>query len=78
MKYVELQKLTYVDYKCSRTVGLQYLSCKYYNDAFVLGSITIAYILMTMHDIMNIAGGDECSRAYVWRRPPVPPTSGHL
>ena len=25
MKYVERQKLTYVDYKCSRTV--QYLSC---------------------------------------------------
>ena len=41
-------------------------------------------IIMTMHAIvlrMNIAGGDECSRARcittVWRRP-VPPTNGHL
>ena len=62
MKYVERQKLTYVDYKCSRTV--QYFSYKYYYDALVLGSITIAY--MTMHDIvfsMSIAGSDECSRA---------------
>ena len=33
----------------------------YYNDALILGSITIAYIIMTMHDIVfsiNIAGGD--------------------
>ena len=32
----------------------------------MLGSITIAYKIMTMHDIvfsMNIAGDDECSRA---------------
>ena len=37
----------------------------YYYDALILGSITIAYIIMTMHDIvfsMNIAGDDECSR----------------
>ena len=58
MKYVERQKLIYINYKCSRTV--QYFSCKYYYDALVLGSITIAY--MTMHDIvfsMSIAGGDK-------------------
>ena len=33
----------------------------YYYDALSLGSITIAYIIMTMHDIVcsiNIAGGD--------------------
>ena len=57
MKYFERQKLTYVDYKCSPTVP--YVSCLYYYDALILGSITIAY--MTMHDIVfsiNIAGGD--------------------
>ena len=35
-------------------------------NAFVLGSMTIAYIIMQNHDIvfsMNIVGGDECSRA---------------
>ena len=54
MKYVERKKLTYVDYKCSRTV--QYLG-RYIS----IGSKTIAYIIMTMHDIVfsiNIAGGD--------------------
>ena len=38
----------------------------YYYYALILGSITIAFIIMTMHDIvfsMNIAGDDECSRA---------------
>ena len=38
----------------------------YYYNAFVLGSMTIAYIIMPNHDIVvsiNIVGGDECSRA---------------
>ena len=38
----------------------------YYYDAFIIGSITIAYTIMAMHDIMfsmNIAGGDDYSRA---------------
>ena len=40
MKYFERQKLTYVDYyKCSLI---------YYYDALMLGSITIAYIVMTI------------------------------
>ena len=68
------------------TPGLPYntSAVNYYYGAFVLGSITIAYIIMTMHDIvfsMNIPGGDECSGARCitfWRRPLVPPTSGHL
>ena len=58
MKYFERQKLTYVDYKCSPTVGT-IRQLLYYYDAFILGSITIAY--MTIHDIVfsiNIAGGD--------------------
>ena len=58
MKYFERQKLTYVDYyKCSPTIR----QLIYYYDALMLGSITIAYIIMTMHDIVfsiNIAGGD--------------------
>ena len=50
----------------------------YYYDALILGSITIANIIRPMHDIvfsMNIAGGDEY---YVWRHPPVPPTTCHV
>ena len=38
----------------------------YYYDALILGSITITYIIMTMHDIvfsMNIADDDACGRA---------------
>ena len=58
MKYVECQKLTYPP--CSRTE--QYLSyCTIISDALILGSITMAYIIKAMHDIvfnMNIAGGD--------------------
>ena len=59
MKYLERQKLTYVDYKCSCIVHtIPQLLCYYYY-AGILDSITIAYIIMTMHDIvfsMNIAG----------------------
>ena len=48
--------VTYVEYKHSRTVGLQYLSC---NVALILG-LSIAYIIMTMRVfIRNIAGGDS-------------------
>ena len=53
----------------------------YYYDALLLGSITIAYIIMTMHDIvfsMNIAGGDVVVQDVLRLAPPVPPTSGHL
>ena len=60
MKYFERQKLTYVDYKCSRTVKVTIPQLLYYYEAIILGSITIAYIIMTMHDIVfsiNIAGG---------------------
>ena len=66
MKNVKRQKLTYVDYKYSRTVPGAIHQLLYYYDALILGSITIAYIIMTMHGIvfnMNIAGGDECSHA---------------
>ena len=48
----------------------------YYYDALILGSITIAYIIMTMHDIVfsiNIAGGDvgvQCVFA-VFTNPPL-------
>ena len=49
--------VAYVEYKTSRTVGLQYLSC-YVALIFVL--LTVVYIIMTMHVIsMNTAGGDS-------------------
>ncbi len=56
MKYVKRQKLTYVEY----FVRILYNIPQLLYDAFMLRSITIAYIIMTMHDIvfsMNVAGG---------------------
>ena len=48
--------VTYVEYKYSRTVCLQYLSCYV---ALILVLLTVAYIIMTMHVFsMNTAGGD--------------------
>ena len=64
------------EYKYSRTV--QYLSCYV---ASILGLITIAYIIMTMHVFsMNMAGGDNRGVLYVASLtcPPVPLMSGHL
>ena len=83
MNYVERQKLTYVDYKCSRTV--QYL-CSYtimMHSFLILVSITIAYTMIRMHDIifsMNIAGVSHarCITFGAARLSPVHPTSGHL
>ena len=47
--------MNFVEYKYSRTV--QYLSCYV---ALILGLITIAYIIMTMHVFrMNMDGGDN-------------------
>ena len=49
--------VAYVEYKYSRTVGLQYLSCY---AALILVLLTIAYIIMTMHVFsVNTAGGDS-------------------
>ena len=49
--------MTYVEYKYSRTVCLQYLSCYV---ALTLVLLTVAYIIMTMHVFsMNTAGGDS-------------------
>ena len=61
--------VAYVKYKYSRTVGLQYISCYV---AFILGLLTIAYIIMTERVfIRNIAGGDSsmyyCNLYYIWR-----------
>ena len=70
------QRMNFVEYKYSRTT--QYISC---NVAFILGLITIAYIIMTMHVFsMNMAGGDNRGVLYVasFTCPPVPLTSGHL
>ena len=48
--------VTYVEYKYSRTVCLQYLSCYV---PLILVLLTVAYIIMTMHVFsMNTAGGD--------------------
>ena len=61
MKYFERQKLTYVDYNLQLFAYCTIPQLLYYYDALSLGSITIAYIMMTMHDIVfsiNIAGGD--------------------
>ena len=63
MKYVECQKLNYVEYNLQVFAYCTIPQLLYNYDAFILGSITIAYIglIMTMHDIvfsMNIAGGD--------------------
>ena len=49
--------VAYVEYKYSRTLDLQYLSCYV---ALILGLRTVAYIIMTMRVfIRNIAGGDS-------------------
>ena len=64
------------EYKYSRT--LQYLSCYV---ASILGLITIAYIIMTMHAFsMNMAGDDNRGVLYVasFTCPLVPLMSGHL
>ena len=70
------QRMNFVEYEYSRTV--QYLSCYL---ASILGLITIAYIIMTMHVFsMNMAGGDNHGVLYVasFSCPPVPLMSGHL
>ena len=67
----------YVEYKYSRTVGLQYLSCYV---ALILVLLTIAYIILTIHVFsMNTAGGDSsrqsCKVCYIWRpRLPIRPS----
>ena len=49
--------VAYVEYKYSRTVGLQYLSCYV---ALILVLLTISYIIMTMHVFsMNTACCDS-------------------
>ena len=68
--------VAYVKYKYSRTVGLQYIICYV---AFILGLLTIAYIIMTVRVfIRNIAGGDSsiyyCNVYYIWRPPPAHPS----
>ena len=68
--------VAYVNYKYSRTVGLQYISCYV---ALILGLLTIAYIIMTVRVfIRNIAGGDSsmyyCKVYYIWRPPPAHPS----
>ena len=50
--------VTYVEYKYSRTVGLQYLICYV---ALILVLLTIAYIIMTMHVFMIDTAGGDCS-----------------
>ena len=68
--------MNFVEYKYSRTV--QYLSCYV---ALILGLITTAYIILTMHVFsMNMDGGDNRGVSYVasFTCPPVPLTSGHL
>ena len=66
-----------VEYKYSRTVGLQYLSCYV---ALILVLLTVVYIIITMHVFsMNTAGGDSsrysCKVYYIWRpRLPIRPS----
>ena len=49
--------VAYVEFKYSRTLGLQYISCQV---ALILGLLTMAYIIKTMHVFsMNVAGGDS-------------------
>ena len=54
----------------------------YYYDALILGSITIAYIIMTMHEIVfsiNIAGGDVVVQGVLRLAPPTRPSEeGYL
>ena len=74
--YVKCQRTNFVEYEYSSTV--QYLSCYL---ASILGLITIAYIIMTMHVFsMNMAGDDNRGVLYVasFTCPPVPLMSGHL
>ena len=56
-KQTRKANMAYVEYKHSRTVGLQlYLSCCYINFRLT----TIAYTIMTMSQFFrNIAGGDS-------------------
>ena len=68
--------VAYVKYNYSRSVRLQYISCYV---ALILGLLTIAYIIMTVHVfIRNIAGGDSsmyyCNVYYIWRPPPAHPS----
>ena len=57
-KQTQKATVAYIEYKHSRTVGLQYLSCYV---ALILSLLnTIAYIIMTIHVfIRNIGGGDS-------------------
>ena len=68
--------VTYVKYKYSRTVGLQYISCYV---AIILGLLTVAYKIMTVRVIIrNIAGGQSsmyyCNVYCIWRPPPAHPS----
>ena len=49
--------VVYVEYKYSRTVGLQYISCYV---ALTLVFLIVAYIIVTIHVFSrNTAGGDS-------------------
>ena len=69
--------VTYVEYKYSRTVCLQYLSCYV---ALILVLLTVAYIIMTMHTLVVIVVRSlaRCIIFGVPACPAVPLTSGHL
>ena len=61
MKYFERQKLTYVDYNLQVFAYCTIPQLLYYYDALILGLINIAYLMMTLPDIVfsiNIGGGD--------------------
>ena len=69
MKYVTRQKLTYVEYFVCVLHNIPQLLY----DALILRSITIAYMSMTMHDIvfsMNITGGDVVVQEVLRLAPP--------
>ncbi len=56
MKNFERQKLTYVlDYNLQVFAYCTIPQLLYYYYALILGSITIAYIMMTMHDIVFLS-----------------------
>ena len=57
LKQIRKATIACVEYKHSRTVGLQYLSCYV---ALILGLLLIAYTIAPMRVfIRNIAGGDS-------------------
>ena len=69
MKYAKRQKLTCVEYFGRVLYNIPQLLY----DALILHSITVAYRIMTMHDIvfsMNVTGGDVVVQGVLYLAPP--------